>query len=78
MGFERAASAKDAKWVEEALRQGEWTKGSSVVPSNFEAHAAILYPAWHCVCTEENVGKYAGGQLNRLIPGRVISGYGAG
>ena len=68
MGFERATSAKDAKWVEEALRKGDWTKVASVVPSNFEAHAAILYPAWHCVCTEQNVSKNAGGsELDRPI-----------
>ena len=68
MGFERATSAKDAKWVEEALRKGDWTNVASVVPSNFEAHAAILYPAWHCVCTEENEGNYAGGsELGRPI-----------
>lgn len=77
MGLERATSAKGAEWVEEALRKGDWTKVSSVVPAHFESYAAVLHPAWRCVSTEENVGKYAGRQLNRLIPGRVISGYGA-
>ena len=67
--FERATSAKGAKWVEESLRKGDWTNVASVVPSNFEAHAAILYPAWHCVCTEEHAGKYAGGpeDFNRVV-----------
>ncbi len=53
MGFERARSAREAQWVEEALREGEFSKVSRVVPARFEAYVAVLYPAWHCVCSQD-------------------------
>ena len=53
MGFERATSARPARWVEEALREGKFHRVSGTVPARFEAYVAVLYPAWRCVCVEE-------------------------
>lgn len=55
MGFERATSAKDAEWVEIALAEGDFFHVSSVVPARFEAYAAVLNPAWKCVCRHDNL-----------------------
>lgn len=55
MGFKRAKSAKDAEWVETALGEGDFYRVSGVVPMRFEAYAAVLYPAWKCVCSENKV-----------------------
>ncbi len=55
MGLERAKSAKDAQWVETALGEGDFSRVSSVVPARFEAYAAVLNPAWKCVCSKNEV-----------------------
>lgn len=55
MGFERAISARDAEWVETALGEGDFSRVSSVVPARFEAYAAVLNPAWKCVCSQNEI-----------------------
>ena len=62
MGFEPAKSHKDAEWVEEALRRGHWGRVSGVVPSDFEACAAVRHPAWRCVCTADNLRDFQAGR----------------
>ena len=59
--FEPAKSAQSAEWVQEALRRGRFGRVSGVVPSDFEACAAILHPARRCVCTADNLRDFRAG-----------------
>ena len=43
MGSEPAKNPKNAEWVEEALRRGDFGRVSGVVPLDFEACVAILH-----------------------------------
>ena len=52
---------KDAQWVAEALRRGAWGEVAGVVPGGFPAYAAVLHPAWRCVCTAGNVAAFHSG-----------------
>ncbi len=53
--FETAKNARDARWVQEALRRGDFGRISGVVPLDFEACVAILHPARKCICTADNL-----------------------
>lgn len=53
--FETAKNARDAQWVQEALRRGDFGRVSGVVPLDFEACVAILHPAQKYVCTADNL-----------------------
>ena len=55
MSFQAASSAIRADWLARALGDGEWGDVSGIVPSGFEAYAAVHHPAWRCDCTEENL-----------------------
>ena len=63
VAFEPASSANDAEWLSSALRRGQWTRVSAVIPSGFEAYAVLRHPAYRCVSTKNNLvdiryGKY--------------------
>lgn len=45
----------EADWLSRALGDGEWSHVSGIVPSGFEAYAAVRHPAWRYDCTEENL-----------------------
>ena len=67
MGFKRAKSARGAEWVETALGEGDFFHVSSVVPARFEAYAAVLNPAWRCVCTHNKLNPEHNEQLGEPI-----------
>ena len=54
MSFQAANSAVAADWLAKALGDGDWGDVSGIVPSGFEAYAAVRHPAWRCNCKEEN------------------------
>ena len=60
-GFEPAKSARNAEWVQEALRRGRFGRVSGVVPSDFEACVAVCHPARRCVCTVDNLRDFQAG-----------------
>ena len=64
MTFEPASSAADAEWVAEALRSGNWTRVSAVIPNVFEAYAVLRHSAQLCVCTEENIAAFQSGRYH--------------
>ena len=55
MSFEPATNAAGGDWLASALRDGTSDQVSRVIPSGFEAYAAIRHPAWRCECTHENL-----------------------
>lgn len=59
--FLPASSAAGAEWVGSALRQGTWSCVSGVIPSGFEAYAAVRHRAYRCVCTDENLAAFCSG-----------------
>ena len=68
MSYQTANSAVEADWVAKALSNGEWGHVSGVIPSGFEAYAAVRHPAWRCDCTEENLADLRSGyEIGRPI-----------
>ena len=69
MSFDAASDAAGGHWLSKALYDGDWGKVSGVVPSGFEAYAAVRHPAWRCDCTKQNVSDWhAGRGVGRPIP----------
>ena len=60
--FLPARNAAGAEWIVAALRQGAWACVSGVIPSGFEAYAAVRHRAYRCVCTEENLADFRSGR----------------
>lgn len=63
VAFEPASSSTEAEWLSSALRHGQWTRVSAVIPSGFEAYAVLRHPAYRCVSARKNLvdiryGKY--------------------
>ena len=65
MAFETASSGTDAEWLSSALRRGQWTRVSAVIPSGFEAYAVLRHPAYRCVSTRKNLVDIRSGKYKR-------------
>ena len=59
--FSTASSARNALWVEEALRRGNSRCVSTLVPDIFESYVAIYHPASLCRCSEESLAGFQSG-----------------
>lgn len=68
MSFQAASSAVEAKWVAEAVSEGDWGNVSSIVPSGFEAYVSVRHPAWLHHCTKGNLADLnAGREIGRAV-----------